>query len=48
MRLVLLALRLMCMACFWPVTQLNSSHFPNKRRHKEQHAGETSKPKHGG
>lgn len=48
MRLVLLALRLMCMAWFWPVTQLNSSHFPNKRRHKEQYVGETTKPKHGG
>lgn len=48
MRVVLLALRLMCMAWFWPVTQLNSSHFPNKRRHKEQYVGETTKPKHGG
>lgn len=48
MRVVLLALRLMCMAWFWPVTQLNSSHFPNKRRHKEQYVGETAKPKHGG
>ncbi|XP_029957601.1 gamma-aminobutyric acid receptor subunit rho-3a isoform X2 [Salarias fasciatus] len=48
MRVALLALRLMCLAWFWPVTQLNSSHFPNKRRHKELYVGENTKQKHGG
>ncbi|KAM9729069.1 gamma-aminobutyric acid receptor subunit rho-3-like isoform 2-T2 [Menidia menidia] len=48
MRLALLALRLMCLAWLWPVTQLNSSTFPNKRRHKELYTGENTKLKHGG
>lgn len=48
MRVALLALRLMCLAWLWPVTQLNSSHFPNKRRHKEMYVEESSKQKHGG
>lgn len=47
MRLALLALRLMCLAWLWPVTQLNSSTFPKKRRHKELHVGENTKLKHG-
>nr|AAD17896.1 gamma-aminobutyric-acid receptor rho-3 subunit precursor [Morone americana] len=46
MRVVLLALRLMCLAWLWPVTQLNSS--TNKRRHKELYIGENTKQKHGG
>uniref|UniRef100_A0A3B3ZPB0 GABA(C) receptor n=1 Tax=Periophthalmus magnuspinnatus TaxID=409849 RepID=A0A3B3ZPB0_9GOBI len=46
MRVVLLALRLMCMAELWPVTQLNTSHF--KRRHKEHYLGDTVKQKHAG
>uniref|UniRef100_H2LPR3 Gamma-aminobutyric acid type A receptor subunit rho3a n=1 Tax=Oryzias latipes TaxID=8090 RepID=H2LPR3_ORYLA len=45
MRLALLALRLMCLAWLWPVTQLNSSTFPKKRRHKELHVGENTKLK---
>lgn len=48
MRVAFLALRLMCLAWLWPVTQLNSSHFPNKRRHKEVYVGENTRPKHGG
>lgn len=46
MRVVLLALRLMCLAWLWPVTQLNSG--TNKRRHKELYIGENTKQKHGG
>ena len=46
MRVALLAFRLMCLAWLWPITN-NSSHFPNKRRHKEQY-GENTKQKHGG
>ncbi|XP_055004587.1 gamma-aminobutyric acid receptor subunit rho-3a [Boleophthalmus pectinirostris] len=46
MRVVLLALRLMCMAGLWPVTQLNTGHF--KRRHKEHYLGDTVKQKHAG
>lgn len=48
MRVALLALRLLCLAWLWPVTQLNSSSFPNKRRHKELYVGENTKQKHGG
>ncbi|XP_061754437.1 gamma-aminobutyric acid receptor subunit rho-3a isoform X4 [Nerophis ophidion] len=48
MRVDLLALRLMCFAWLWPVTQLNSSHFPSKRRHKELRLGDGNKQKHGG
>ncbi|XP_030601963.1 gamma-aminobutyric acid receptor subunit rho-3a isoform X2 [Archocentrus centrarchus] len=48
MRVAFLALRLMCLAWLWPVTQLNSSHFPNKRRHKEPYVGENTRQKHGG
>ncbi|XP_021167775.1 gamma-aminobutyric acid receptor subunit rho-3a isoform X2 [Fundulus heteroclitus] len=48
MRLALLALRLMVLAWLWPVTQLNSSTFPNKKRHKEVYVGESNKVKHGG
>ncbi|CAL1573544.1 unnamed protein product [Knipowitschia caucasica] len=46
MRVVLLALRLMCMAGLWPVTHLNTSHF--KRRHKEHHLADNVKQKHAG
>ncbi|KAG7515771.1 gamma-aminobutyric acid receptor subunit rho-3-like [Solea senegalensis] len=48
MRVALLAFRLMCLAWLWPITQLNGSHFPNKRRHKEMYIGENTKQKHGG
>lgn len=48
MRVAFLALRLMCLAWLWPVTQLNSSHFPNKRRNKELYVGENARQKHGG
>ncbi|XP_054610794.1 gamma-aminobutyric acid receptor subunit rho-3a isoform X2 [Dunckerocampus dactyliophorus] len=48
MRVDLLALRLMCFAWLWPVTQLNSSHFPTKRRHKELDLGDSNRQKHGG
>lgn len=48
MRVAPLALRLMCLAWLWPLTQLNSSHFPNKRRHKEMYIGENTKQKQGG
>lgn len=48
MRVALLAFRLMCLAWFWPVTQLSGSHFANKRRHKEMYVGENTKQKHGG
>ncbi|PWA22648.1 hypothetical protein CCH79_00001916 [Gambusia affinis] len=48
MRLALLALRLMVLAWLWPVTQLNSSTFANKKRHKEVYVGENTKAKHGG
>lgn len=48
MRLALLALRLTVLAWLWPVTQLNSSPFTNKKRHKEVYVGESSKVKHGG
>ncbi|XP_068186484.1 gamma-aminobutyric acid receptor subunit rho-3a isoform X2 [Antennarius striatus] len=48
MRTALLALRLMCLAWLWPVTQLNSSSFPNKRRHKGPYVGENTQQKHGG
>ncbi|XP_029925203.1 gamma-aminobutyric acid receptor subunit rho-3a isoform X2 [Myripristis murdjan] len=48
MNVALLALRLMCLAWLWPVTQLSSHHFPNKRRHKALYLGENTKPKHGG
>lgn len=43
MRVALLAFRLVCLAWLWPV----SSHYANKRRHKEQY-GENTKLKHGG
>ncbi|XP_028451913.1 gamma-aminobutyric acid receptor subunit rho-3a [Perca flavescens] len=46
MRVAPLVLRLMCLAWLWTVSH-NSSHFPNKRRHKEQY-GENTKHKHGG
>ncbi|XP_051902733.1 gamma-aminobutyric acid receptor subunit rho-3a isoform X2 [Hippocampus zosterae] len=48
MRAVLLALRLLCFACWWPVTHLNGSHFPSKRRHKELDLGDVNRQKHGG
>uniref|UniRef100_A0A3Q3EE46 Gamma-aminobutyric acid type A receptor subunit rho3a n=1 Tax=Labrus bergylta TaxID=56723 RepID=A0A3Q3EE46_9LABR len=48
MRVALLAFRLMCLAWMWPVTHLNGSHYPNKRRHKEQYVGENTKQKHRG
>ncbi|KAM8899012.1 gamma-aminobutyric acid receptor subunit rho-3a isoform 3-T4 [Spinachia spinachia] len=43
MRVALLAFRLVCLAWLWPV----SSHYSNKRRHKEPY-GENTKQKHGG
>ncbi|XP_029625746.1 gamma-aminobutyric acid receptor subunit rho-3 isoform X2 [Salmo trutta] len=48
MNLVLLAFRLMCLAWLWPVTLLNDSHRPNKRRHKDVYLGENTKNQHGG
>nr|XP_029510449.1 gamma-aminobutyric acid receptor subunit rho-3-like [Oncorhynchus nerka] len=48
MNLVLLAFRLMCLAWLWPVTLLNGSHRPNKRRHKDVYLGENTKNQHGG
>ena len=46
MNVALLALRLMCWAWLWPVTQLNSSHFPNKRKYKDMYVGDSGKQKH--
>ncbi|XP_068600222.1 gamma-aminobutyric acid receptor subunit rho-3a [Brachionichthys hirsutus] len=49
MRTALLALRLLCLAWLWPVAQqLDSSSFPNKRRHKELHVEGNTEEKHGG
>ncbi|KAM6986638.1 gamma-aminobutyric acid receptor subunit rho-3a isoform 2-T2 [Aplochiton taeniatus] len=48
MNLALLAFRLMCLAWLWPVTQLNSSHFPDKRKHKDLYNGENTNYKHAG
>nr|XP_023843859.1 gamma-aminobutyric acid receptor subunit rho-3 [Salvelinus alpinus] len=48
MNLVLLAFRLMCLAWLWPVTLLNGSQRPNKRRHKDVYLGENTKNQHGG
>ncbi|XP_037543354.1 gamma-aminobutyric acid receptor subunit rho-3a [Nematolebias whitei] len=48
MRLALLALRLMVLARLWPVTHLNSSTFPSKKKHKEFYVGENTKVKNGG
>ncbi|MCJ8745879.1 hypothetical protein PDJAM_G00135570 [Pangasius djambal] len=45
MRLILLSLRVLCLACLWPVTLLNHRH-PNRRKNKDVYLGEHAKHKH--
>ncbi|KAL6462712.1 hypothetical protein MHYP_G00291340 [Metynnis hypsauchen] len=47
MRLILLSLRLLCLACLWPVTLLNNHH-PNRKKNKDVHMEEHAKHKYGG
>ncbi|XP_017573796.1 gamma-aminobutyric acid receptor subunit rho-3 [Pygocentrus nattereri] len=47
MRLILLSLRLLCLACLWPVTLLNN-HYPSRKKNKDVHLEEHAKHKYGG
>ncbi|KAL7840657.1 hypothetical protein AOLI_G00259800 [Acnodon oligacanthus] len=47
MRLILLSLRLLCLACLWPVTLLNNR-YPNRKKNKDVHLEEHAKHKYGG
>ncbi|KAK2814787.1 hypothetical protein Q7C36_023053 [Tachysurus vachellii] len=47
MKLILLSLRLLSLACLWPVTLLNHRH-PNRRKNKDVYLGEHNKHKHAG
>ncbi|KAI4898584.1 hypothetical protein NFI96_033246 [Prochilodus magdalenae] len=47
MRLILLSLRLLCLACLWPVTLLNNR-YPSRKKNKDVYLGEHAKHKYGG
>ncbi|XP_066521617.1 gamma-aminobutyric acid receptor subunit rho-3 [Hoplias malabaricus] len=47
MRLILLSLRLLCLACLWPVTLLYH-HYPSRKKNKDIYLGEHAKHKYRG